>query len=550
MACLDFPVTTSSPLLTLDHVSFVLPDGRALFSDLDDSFDARPTGLVGRNGVGKTVLGRLLAGELEPTRGRCVRRGRVHRVSQQVADAGHGTVAGLAGLQPALQALQRIEAGGVDAADFDLLADRWDLRERLQAELDRSGLAHLRPDTPARQLSGGEAMRVALAGAWLAEADFLILDEPSNHLDGPHRGALAEQLRRWPRGLLLISHDRTLLEGMARIAELTPLGLRSHGGGYGFYAGRKAEEQASAQQRLDHARLARKRGERQLREQAERQQRREARGDRHGREANQARSVLDFQKENSQGSAARLKRQQAAAREQLGAQVRAAQDTLPGEAAIVLHGLAAGEAAPRRALALEGVELPHVAAPLRGVDLVLHGRQRVGLVGPNGCGKSMLLRVMAGEIAPLAGTCERPVPAAYLDQRLAPLDPARSTVEQLLTLQPRGDEGRLRMQLAQLGLDAGRASLPTGQLSGGERLKAALACALYADPPARLLLLDEPSNHLDLPSLQALEALLRSYPGALVVASHDEAFMAELGLTDRLAATGEGWRLDPWPGAG
>jgi ATPase subunit of ABC transporter with duplicated ATPase domains len=102
------------------------------------------------------------------------------------------------------------------------------------------------------------------------------------------------------------------------------------------------------------------------------------------------------------------------------------------------------------------------------------------------------------------------------------------------------------MKLAQLGLDAHRLVLPSGQLSGGERLKAALALALYANPPAQLLLLDEPGNHLDLPSLEALETLLRGYTGALVVVSHDEAFLRRLELTDRLEATETGWRLSPF----
>lgn len=102
------------------------------------------------------------------------------------------------------------------------------------------------------------------------------------------------------------------------------------------------------------------------------------------------------------------------------------------------------------------------------------------------------------------------------------------------------------MRLAHLGLDSGKIAVPGGSLSGGERLKAALACVLYADPPPQLLLLDEPSNHLDLPSVQALEAMLRGYRGALVVVSHDDAFMDNLGLTDRLVATEQGWLTAPW----
>ena len=222
------------PHLTLDGVSYILPDGRPLFSQLDFIFHAQRTGLVGRNGVGKTVLARLLAGQLQASAGRCLRSGPVHYLAQQVAASPQTTAAGLAGLQAPLDALARIEAGSVEARDFELLAERWDLRQRLESEWRRSGLEHVRVDTPAQTLSGGEASRVALSGAMLSGADFLILDEPSNHLDRPQRLALIEQLRRWPRGLLLISHDRQLLAEMDNIVELSPQGLASYGGAYAF----------------------------------------------------------------------------------------------------------------------------------------------------------------------------------------------------------------------------------------------------------------------------------------------------------------------------
>jgi ATPase subunit of ABC transporter with duplicated ATPase domains len=269
----------TNPGLTLDGVTYVLPDGRTLFSNLSTTFDQRHTGLVGRNGVGKTVLARIIAGKLVPTAGRCARSGEViYYLSQQIATVEGECVASLAGVQPWLLALQRIESGSSDERDFEALGDRWDIRQRLQAELEREGLGHLSPDTPSHTLSGGEAMRVALIGAVLSEADFLILDEPTNHLDAPHRQALTAQLGRWPKGLLVISHDRALLETMERIAELSPLGLRTYGGGYSFYADSKAIEHEAAVAQLEHHRQERKRDEDARRTQHERQQQRQARG--------------------------------------------------------------------------------------------------------------------------------------------------------------------------------------------------------------------------------------------------------------------------------
>ena len=169
-----------------------------------------------------------------------------------------------------------------------------------------------------------------------------------------------------------------------------------------------------------------------------------------------------------------------------------------------------------------------------------------GLVGRNGVGKSVLAQLLAGRLQPLRGTVEVSAPHAWLDQHLAlPVPQATATV-QLLHANPSMAEAELRTRLALLGLDAERVRQPVETLSGGERMKLALACALYAQPPAQLLLLDEPANHLDLEAMQALEALLRQWPGTLLVAAHDEAFLHGIGITGRLHAGAGGWcRLPP-----
>lgn len=533
-------------VLALEGVSLVLPDGRPLFSNLSERFDQRPTGLVGRNGIGKSLLARLLAGELQPSAGRCVRSGRVRLLAQQASCAKNTTVAALAGVQPIFDALARIEAGSVTAADFDLVGERWDISHRLRHALDRHGLAYLDPSTPSGTLSGGEAMRVALVGALMSDADFLILDEPSNHLDRLGRRGLIEQLQSWPRGLLVISHDRELLGEMTRIVELSSLGLHSYGGGFDFYAEQKTHEQRLALERLERCKLERERREQSLREQQERRERRLAQGKRQAAEANQAKILLGQQKARSEGSTGKLREQHAAARQQLKERVHDAWQQVQADMPISVHARPVTQGAHSHVVELEGLVLPFIEGPLRRVDLTLFGRQRVGLLGPNGCGKSTLLQVMAGRLQPEAGLCRTPAETVYLDQKLDHLDPQRPVLDQLLAVCRRTPPSEARMRLAQLGLDAVRMATPFGALSGGERTKAALACVLYADPPPQLVLLDEPSNHLDLPSLQALELMLRSHQGAVVVVSHDTMFLDSLELTHRIEATQDGWAFETW----
>lgn len=534
----------TSSLLTLEGVSFVLPDGRVLFHDLFESLDARPTSLVGGNGVGKSVLGQLCAGLLEPTTGTCRRAVGVHYLAQQ-ADAGSGSVASLAGLAPVLDALSRIEAGSLDVADFDLVGTRWDLRERFASALAAAGLEHLDADTPAANLSGGEAMRVALLGARLSDAAYLILDEPTNHLDSEHRAELMAWLTGWRGGLLVISHDRALLERMERTIELTPGGLRSYGGGYGLYAAQKAEEREAAFRELASARAERRRGERALREQGERQARRTARGAREGKTANLAPILLGRRKEQGEATAARAAEQQAMQLAQLNDRARKAAAAVGPDTAVVLRA-PTGTPPAGRVAHLSNVVLPWGPAHLRAIDLAMTGRQRIGVTGPNGSGKSTLLKVLGGEVLPTSGSASVFVPFARLDQRLAHLDPSLTLIEQLKASTSHLSVGDLRSRLALLGLGIETVASPMSGLSGGERLKAALALAILASPPARLLLLDEPTNHLDLPSIEAVEAMLREYTGALLVVSHDIAFLNGLGLTHRCQATNDGWITDTW----
>lgn len=531
--------------LTLKGVSHILPDGRTLFTDLNEQFDLRPTGLVGRNGTGKTVLARILAGELLPTDGHCLRSGNVHYLAQQVGPPEGDTVAEVAGVQHILDALSRIELGSTALADFEAIGDQWDLRQRFCHELERNELGHLDPLTPAKTLSGGESMRIALIGAMLSEADYLILDEPSNHLDRLNRRALIEQLQRWSRGLIVISHDRQLLEVMERTLELSSQGLSSYGGNYSFYAQSKTQERQSARQNLERLKLERQREERAVRKQRERQERRQARGNRRGKEANQAKILLDGEKERSENSTGKLHQNQAARRAQLNQQVREAAQEVEEEVKIALHTVPVTHTAKRRVAELSRVVLPFVEGATQNIDLILGGQQRIGVVGANGCGKSTLLRVMAGQIAPREGFCEVVASCAYLDQRLFNLCPEKTVLEQLQAANRTATEGDLRMLLAQLGLDAQKIIAASGSLSGGERLKGALACMLYSDPSPQLLLLDEPNNHLDFPTVQALEFMLGSYQGALMVVSHDDTFMENLRLTDYLYATTEGWSLEP-----
>ncbi|WP_321939970.1 ABC-F family ATP-binding cassette domain-containing protein [Burkholderia cepacia] len=540
--------TPTGALVALHHVSFRFDDGVTLFDSLDLSIDRTPTGIVGRNGIGKSQLAQLIAGRCAPSTGTIDRSTQVAYVAQQHDDAAAGprTVAQLAALDAPLGALARLADGRAEPHDFDLIGDRWDLAERLRTALDAAGLHDVRADTPAQALSGGQRARVALIGALLSGAGLLVLDEPTNHLDAPGRAWLRAALDGWRGGLVIVSHDRALLADVQRIVELTPQGVRSYGGNYAFYRAQRDADQDAAQAALDNARAERGRARRRLEQEHDTIQRHAAASLRDAKTANLSSGAKQSRKGAARNIMGQVRRHQNDFKATLDERVQQAAARVEADAPVLVSLPGTEVSARRQLFTLERARLPWgIAGAADGITWSASGPVRIALTGPNGCGKSTLLRMLAGELAPCSGTCTTHVSAAYLDQRLALLDPERSIVEQLGLLDTPLAEGELRSRLALLQLDAARATQPARQLSGGERLKAALACALWRGTPAQLLLLDEPTNHLDLESVRAIEAALAGFPGAIVVASHDTAFLAALDPTHTMQWHRDGWRYEP-----
>lgn len=530
-----------SPYLVLHQLTCQFSDGETLFGPLDLTFDQQHCGLVGRNGVGKTRLLRLIAGLDLPGSGHVESHASLAYVAQQADITPQTTLAQLLGYGEIFAALTRLEQGRLQAEDIDRLEGQWDLSDRLQAAFSAAGLPVFDPKRPASDLSGGERMRAALCGAMLGGADFLLLDEPTNHLDTRARDWLYQQLESWRGSLLVASHDRQLLARMQRIVELTPAALHSYGGNYQDYRRQRDLEQQAARAGLEHARQERRRTRARQQKEHDISQRRSAQTLKTVDTLNIASFERVAYKAAAKESLGTLRKQHQEQKGSLDAAVHEAWQRVEEDSPVMLTLPGSTVAAGKQVLVLEQLQLPFITMP--PLDLRIDGPMRVALTGPNGCGKTTLLKVILGQLAAKAGRCHCSLPTAYLDQNLSQLDLSLSVVEHLGLQDSPLNEGRMRSQLAQLQLNAERVLLPLAALSGGERLKAALACMLWRQEPAQLLLLDEPTNHLDLASSLAIEAALASFPGAMLVVSHDEAFLQALKLTHRLQWQQEGWQL-------
>ncbi len=522
-----------SASINVSNLSCATPDGRELFSDLDLTFGPERIGLVGRNGVGKTTLLHIIAGDFPPRSGSVTVSGRLAVLRQMVQVDADETIAGLFGIEEQLVLLARAERG--EAAPEDLASADWTLEARLEASLSRFGL-DANASTRLVTLSGGQRTRASLAALVFAEPDFLILDEPTNNLDREGRAMVIDLLAQWRAGAVVVSHDRELLETLDAIVEMTALGVTRYGGNWSACRERKTLELAAARHDLADAERRVADAARAAQTASERKARKDGAGKRKAARGDMPRILLGAMKNNAEqtgGEQARLAERQAEAAASDAAAARARIEVLqPLSVTLPPTGLAA----QKDVLKLEDVTAGYASgAPvISRVSFSMTGPERVAIIGPNGSGKTTVIALVTGDLAPWSGSVRVLAPFALLDQRVSILDPALSIRDNFMRINPQADENACRAALARFMFRADAALQIVGTLSGGQMLRAGLACVLAGPSPPQLLILDEPTNHLDIDSIEAVEAGLRAYDGALLIVSHDEAFLGAVGVTRRL----------------
>jgi ATPase subunit of ABC transporter with duplicated ATPase domains len=514
--------------LILDSISLATPDGRPLFDELTLAIGRERTGLVGRNGCGKSTLLRLIAGEIEPAGGSVHRAGSIGMLTQLADDS--LTVAQALGVADDLARLHRLESGEGsldDAAEAD-----WTLKPRMDAALVETGLPALPPDRPLASLSGGERTRLALARLLIEAPDVLLLDEPTNNLDGDGREAVAQLLERWRGGVIVASHDRALLERVDRIVELTPVGVTVFGGAWPAFAEARDAARARTEAELDRASDALRNAERAVQKTKEKKARRDKAGREWRAKGIEDKMFMDREKQRAENSAARdghLADRLIDDRTDALEETRARVEILtPLSIELPKTGLPGG----RGLVTFKDVVMTHGDRRLFGpLSFDIRGPERIAINGVNGSGKTTLLRLISGDIEPSAGDIYRLTDRiAVLDQHVGLLSPEASILDNLRRLNPGLSGNEAHAALARFAFRNKAALQLAGTLSGGERLRAGLACVFARPQPPLLLLLDEPTNHLDLASIEVLEDALSRFDGALIAVSHDQKFLQAIHI--------------------
>jgi ATPase subunit of ABC transporter with duplicated ATPase domains len=526
--------------IVCSNVSFAWPDDTALFENLSFTVGDGRTGLVAPNGAGKSTLLQLIAGRYRPTAGSVTVEGTVGYLPQTLPFQEDETVAEVLGVASVIDALDALARGETGEHLFATIGDDWDVEERSRAQLDRLGLGRLRLDRRLGSLSGGEVISLGLAAQLLTTPDVLLLDEPTNNLDSDARAKLYEALDGFTGCLLLVSHDRTLLDRMDRIAELRNSEMLFYGGNFTMYEEALRAQQGVAEANIRNTEHQLKRERREMQQARERAARRASTAARNLKDAGLPKIVAGAMKRRAQESAGRIDGVNAARVADARARLEVAERALRDDDAMVLDLPDTDVPAGRMVLDVTGVAAQRGGRTLfADVDVSVRGPERIALTGANGTGKTTLLRIIDGQLPPEAGAVQRAEGrVAYLSQRLDLLSLDRSVLDNLATFAPSLSKTRRMHLLARFLFRDHGIHLPVRALSGGERLRATLACVLYAEPAPHLLLLDEPTNNLDLVSVGQLQAALNGYRGAFMVVSHDDRFLAQIGVQRTLRLSG------------
>ena len=554
--------------ISIQQISYIHPDKEVLFSDLNFAISkGQKLGLVGNNGCGKSTLLQIIAGQLSPSSGVIVRPDDLYYIPQHFGQYDSLTIAQALQIDSKRQALHAILAGDASTENFTLLDDDWNIEERSIAALDSWGIGHPL-SYPLHLLSGGEKTRVFLAGMNIHTPSVILMDEPTNHLDSSGRQRLYDWVEKWRSTLLAVSHDRTLLNLLPEICELEKHQITYYGGNYEFYKEQKALMQEALQQRIDEKEKALRTARKVARETAERRDKQNVRGEKANIKKGIPRIVLNALQGKSEKSTSKLNGVHQEKAEKLTDERNQLRGSLSPTAALKTDfnssSLHNGKTlvtakninfgyypnqndndsqnendcpSENDTSGSNGSKLPAQLLWQASISFQLKSGDRLRIEGTNGSGKTTLLKIITGQLEPQEGTLTRAdFSYVYLNQEYSIIDDRNSILEQAYAFNSRNlPEHEIKIILNRYLFPAPEWDKSCRKLSGGEKMRLAFCCLMISNNTPDMFILDEPTNNLDIQSIEIITNTIKKYTGTVIAISHDNYFIREIGVDQRIA---------------
>ena len=526
-------------MIVLQNISYTHPSGDVLFDDINlvvNKYDK--IALIGNNGSGKSTLLQLVAGRIKPSFGSVTTHQDLYYMPQIFGQYNQSTIAQVLLIDAKLSALQEIIDGHVSQENMDSLGDDWTIEERCRAAFAHWALGDLSLDQKLETLSGGQKAKVFLAGIHIHRPKVVLLDEPSNHLDSLSREMLYNYIMSTNDTLMVVSHDRFLLNLLDQVAELGKRGITLYGRNYNFYQQQKNLEDEALSQTLQSKEKALRKAREKERETAERQQKLDARGKRKQVKSGVPTIFLNTLRNNAEKSTSKMKDVHAEKVGSMAKELTSLRMELSATAQMRIGFDHSGLHTGKILISAKNINFAYGEKLLwqTGLSFQISSGDRVAIKGPNGSGKTSLIKMMLSELEPQSGAFERSdFKAIYIDQDYSLIDDKLSVYEQAQqfnsgTMQ----EHEIKIRLNRFLFDKTYWDIPCRVLSGGEKMRLMLCSLTIRNQAPDMIILDEPTNNLDIQNIEILTSAVNEYPGTLIVVSHDSWFLDRLDINNNL----------------
>jgi len=530
-------MASTQPII-LNNLTFRLPNSSVHFNNINLSFERLKYGIVGRNGVGKTTLLKLLIGELKPDSG-SIDAPVIHYVQQDHnAIANNATISDILGVTAILQSLRRINNGSIAEYDFETVGDDWNIAQRVKNVLSHLHLWPINLNQPFHILSDGQKTKVLLAKTIIFPANFYAFDEPTNNLDSESRDSLNQVIDNLSSGVIVVSHDRKLLNQCDKILEITSKGISVYGGNYDFYQTQKSIKKQAIAHDIKVTTEKLNKAKKVIQTRLEKHAQNESHGKAKIKQQIKAKGrynkiEMKSKKGKSENTNRNIKRH--SERKLIALNMSASQTRRQVEINKSLNIVMGNTKVPnnKRILNIENLQFYYEVQTclINNFNLSMVGSTRVAIIGRNGAGKSTLIKIIRGLLMPIDGKVDIGVDhIVYLDQTVSFLESKLSIMDNFLKINPSATVHDAYKALASFNFINHDAEKLVVHLSGGEKMRAALAVSLMSSTPPQLIILDEPTNHLDLETIEAIEEALNAYQGAILAVSHDNVFLENINI--------------------